>query len=96
MYSARLGQQVARACPVCDAPEAGGLPDKALFCHVFPESGDDMQIEYEAKDGKLASQKVLARAQGRRRPPRCNLPDESEDAIKAGLRPAFLAARGVE
>jgi len=81
MFSARLGKQVPRACPLCDTPEAGGLPDKVLFCHVFPESGDDLQIEYEAHDGKLVSRKFWRVPKGGEATP-VHLPDESEDSIE--------------
>ncbi|MGD0093454.1 MAG: hypothetical protein ABSE73_26370 [Planctomycetota bacterium] len=81
MYSPRLGRQVPRACPVCDTPEEGGLPDKVLFCHVIPESGDDMQIEYEANDGQLAAHKFWRVPKDGAAAP-VALPDEGEDAIE--------------
>jgi len=84
IYSARFGKQVPRACPVCDTPEEGALPDKVLFCHAFPENGDDMQIEYEVKDGHLVSRKFWRVPKEAFAAP-VNLPDEGEDSIKRAL-----------
>lgn len=58
MFSSRLGRVIPRSCPICLAPEREGQPDKFFFCHVIPESGDDMQIEYDIKEGRLVLGKV--------------------------------------
>lgn len=88
MYSPRLGQLVPRACPVCEDPEAGGRPDKVLFCHVLPETGDDLQIEYEIKAGALASRTFWRVPKGGEAVS-VNLPDETEDALKQALGQHF-------
>ena len=50
MYSARVGHAILRSCPVCLQAENGGRAEKVFFCHVIPESGDDIQIEYEVHE----------------------------------------------
>src|SRR5579862_1309950 len=55
VYSKRTHAMVARACPYCGEREENATPDRALFCHNLLETGDDLQIEYDAKDGKLTS-----------------------------------------
>jgi hypothetical protein len=81
MYSAREKQMVARACPACNEPEGAGRPDKVLFCHLIPETGADMQIEYDVRDGKLLSRTywLVPKEDGARK---VELPDETEDSIK--------------
>ena len=53
MFSTRLGRQIPRSCPVCLRPEAEGPAERVLFCHLTPETGDDMELEYELKDPQL-------------------------------------------
>lgn len=81
IYSARLGRLVPRACPACEMPENGGLPDKVLFCHVIPESGVDLQIEYEVQAGKLAARKFWRVPPGGKAEA-VTLPDESETSFQ--------------
>ncbi|MCY3021050.1 MAG: hypothetical protein NTW87_18705 [Planctomycetota bacterium] len=81
MYSAKHGQMVPRACPACNEPEDEGRPDKVLFCHVLPESGDDMQIEYEVGNGQLVSRKFWRVPKGGEAAA-VELADETEDSIK--------------
>jgi len=81
MYSPRQGQMVPRACPACNEPEADARPDRILFCHVFPESGDDMQIEYTLRDGKLASREFWRVSRDGAAVP-VALADETEESIK--------------
>ncbi|HYG77230.1 MAG TPA: hypothetical protein VEK08_19655 [Planctomycetota bacterium] len=91
VWSARHGKQMARACPVCDEPENGARPDTVLFCHVIPETGEDMQIEYQVQDKRLVSKtywrmpRVVKNAEGAAATPeavKVELSDESEESIK--------------
>jgi len=86
VWSAKHNRQVGRGCPVCDEPENGARPDKVLFCHIIPETGDDMQIEYDVKNKRLVG-KTFWRVPHAVRVSeaaalKVELPNESEDAFK--------------
>jgi hypothetical protein len=56
MFSPGQNRMVARACPNCGEPEPkGARADRALFCHVLPETGDDLEIEYTVRGEKILS-----------------------------------------
>ena len=84
----KAGKHVARACPVCGQPEAGARPDRVLFCHVIPETGDDLQIEYHVKDRKFVAKKYFL-VQKDKEPQEIALKDESEDSIKKAFGAYF-------
>lgn len=88
MYSAKYGKYVPRACPICEEPENGARPDKVLFCHVIPETGEDMQIEYNVNGKHLGAKTYWKMAAVKRdgamdaEAVKVDLSDESEEGIK--------------
>jgi len=88
MFSAKQNKYIPRACPNCDEPEDGARPDKVLFCHVFPETGEDMQIEYDVNNKHLGAKtfwKMGAVKRGAAADPaavKVDLSDESEEGVK--------------
>jgi hypothetical protein len=93
MYSARAGKRVPRACPYCGQPEQSSVPDKVLFCHLIPETNDDLQIEYAIKDRRL-DRRTFWRVPKDGSAIEAQLPDESEESFKKAFG-AYFSLRAV-
>lgn len=51
--SAPSGGQTPFRCPFCETPDFKARPDRIMFTHVLPETGDDLRICYTVKEGLL-------------------------------------------
>ncbi|HEY3319794.1 MAG TPA: hypothetical protein VGP72_04885 [Planctomycetota bacterium] len=82
MFSRKENRLVPRFCPLCGEPDPQAHSDRVLFCHVMPESGDDMQVEYEVKNLAVVKRNYWRMPAKSRKPVKLELADETEESIR--------------
>ena len=82
MFSARDKRLVPRACPYCGEPEHNAAPTRVYFCHLLPETGDDLQIDYTILNGAPSEHKFWRVRKGAAAE-NLALANENETAFKA-------------
>lgn len=96
IFSAKAGRVMPRACPICNEPEGASettLPDKAVFFHLILETGADLQIDYDVKNGKAGKPSywlIPGAIKGKTEPAqKVDLADEKESTIKKAIGAHF-------